>query len=841
MSDISHSTHESSQVSEKQEQGERINPNSGATNDRTISDQKFFYILLGCVVLFAIYNAMGFWYYSIDDSYISLHYAGRLIDGLGLTYIDGERVEGFSNPSWVFILALTLLLGFNSLVGAKILGVLAHGGMIISCAAIVKRLLQPTDRQDYLLLLCGMIFLSISLPLTFWPATGMETTFYIFMIMATYWRVLYESDEISSNPQSEIFPHSAILAAITTLFRPEAPAIMLSAFCTMVLLHRKNKQNLLRWLGIFFTPTVGYLIFRLSYYGYLLPNTAYRKGVIGTFKSLYHYMLPWFQLEGIVGVIGCIGFLWLIKRTLRRGWPLFGAFAFHVIFLCSITWDWMPNQRFFVPILPFLGIGLSSLCILLRRTLFKKSGSILVALSCIVMVYQGFQSMQYRRTNHKTGYWAEAVIENTKRERNEYFPLSMSIPWKMHEKYVAFVIEHLPPKATLVCTEIGILGWATQFRIIDLDGLTSAEMSGATGLSWEQRAAYLETENPDWIITKTGNKTRFQQLMEQPWIDDYELVDYGKKNVFAAKRKDSKDPTDDEIWQGFAYAVERDSHSLKFWKKFAAWSAYLKKDSDLERACKKLAQWNQKAYCGKLKSNPKRPITSTQKVSAEMSGKMFSSRAELAFSEKRWKDAIQEYSKAIEQTPNNIDLYQKRSRAYFSEKQYLNCVNDLHKIQEIDPTRQPQKIEILAYQKEIQRLIKIQKYSKAQEVSNSSVERHPQNDQLLQLKGDIEFFKMKYRESIATYQQALQIKEKDALKLRISRSYCFLALPYITSVKKEDAWNFVLDAYKVDKKYTKEYFDKKANYKKNLCSWQSIFDKNEDEVKSALAKEFCTN
>ena len=114
------------------------------------------------------------------------------------------------------------------------------------------------------------------------------------------------------------------------------------------------------------------------------------------------------------------------------------------------------------------------------------------------------------------------------------------------EKYVAFVIEHLPPKGTLVCTEIGILGWATQFRIIDLDGLTSAEMSGATGLSWEQRAAYLETENPDWIITKTGNKTRFQQLMEQPWIEDYELVDYGKDNVFAAKRKDSRDPTDEE-------------------------------------------------------------------------------------------------------------------------------------------------------------------------------------------------------------------------------------------------------------------------------------------------------
>ena len=52
----------------------------------------------------------------------------------------------------------------------------------------------------------------------------------------------------------------------------------------------------------------------------------------------------------------------------------------------------MPNQRFLF--LSFLfGIGLSALCILLRRTLFQRSSAILIALSCIAMVYQGFQSM----------------------------------------------------------------------------------------------------------------------------------------------------------------------------------------------------------------------------------------------------------------------------------------------------------------------------------------------------------------------------------------------------------------------------------------------------------------
>ena len=451
------------------------------------------------------------------------------------------------------------------------------------------------------------------------------------------------------------------------------------------------------------------------------------------------------------------------------------------------------------------------------------------------MVYQGFQSIQYRRTNHKTGYWSEAVVENTKREKNEYFPLSMSIPWKMHEKYVAFVIEHLPPKGTLVCTEIGILGWATQFRIIDLDGLTSAEMSGATGLSWEQRAAYLETENPDWIITKTGNKTRFQQLMEQPWIEDYEIVDYGKKNVFAARRKDSKKPTDEEIWQGFAYAVERDTHSLKFWKKFAAWSAYLKKDSDLEHACQKLAQWNQKTYCDKLKSNPKRPTTATKKVSAEMGGKMFSSRAELAFSEKRWEDAIEDFSKAIELTPNEINLYQKRARAYFSTQEYLRSIQDLQKIEEIDPNQKPQKIEQKAYQKYIQSLLEKKRYNESEDLVSVALTRHPKSDIIQMLAGDVAFFKIKYEDSIQFYKKAYKIKPNKGLKLRISRSYCFVAIPYIMTNDKESSWENIIQAYNEDPVYTKKFFSKKPIKRNTLCSWKESIP----EDNNLIVRDLC--
>ena len=54
---------------------------------------------LGSTVLVA--HAWSYLSYVTDDALISLRYARRLLDGRGLTWTDGERVEGYSNLLWV--------------------------------------------------------------------------------------------------------------------------------------------------------------------------------------------------------------------------------------------------------------------------------------------------------------------------------------------------------------------------------------------------------------------------------------------------------------------------------------------------------------------------------------------------------------------------------------------------------------------------------------------------------------------------------------------------------------------------------------------------------------------
>src|SRR5687768_11268585 len=51
--------------------------------------------------LLALGIAETAWPWVVDDAFISLRYADRLVAGDGLTWTDGERVEGYSNLLWV--------------------------------------------------------------------------------------------------------------------------------------------------------------------------------------------------------------------------------------------------------------------------------------------------------------------------------------------------------------------------------------------------------------------------------------------------------------------------------------------------------------------------------------------------------------------------------------------------------------------------------------------------------------------------------------------------------------------------------------------------------------------
>lgn len=71
------------------------------------------YVLWGCAFIYqtSFVDAGVRYFCLLDDEMISMRYARNLAHGFGLVYNPGgDRVEGFSNPLWVFYMALLHLL-----------------------------------------------------------------------------------------------------------------------------------------------------------------------------------------------------------------------------------------------------------------------------------------------------------------------------------------------------------------------------------------------------------------------------------------------------------------------------------------------------------------------------------------------------------------------------------------------------------------------------------------------------------------------------------------------------------------------------------------------------------
>ncbi|HEV2104580.1 MAG TPA: hypothetical protein VGU27_02535, partial [Candidatus Eisenbacteria bacterium] len=69
-----------------------------------------------------------------DDALISLRYARRLLDGHGLTWTDGDRVEGYSNLLWILAASALGRRGVDLVAAARALGVAGMAAALIALA-----------------------------------------------------------------------------------------------------------------------------------------------------------------------------------------------------------------------------------------------------------------------------------------------------------------------------------------------------------------------------------------------------------------------------------------------------------------------------------------------------------------------------------------------------------------------------------------------------------------------------------------------------------------------------------------------------------------------------------
>lgn len=324
--------------------------------------------------------------YMSDDSFVAFRYARNLLDGLGLVYNAGERVEGYTNFLWVVVVAAGMRLGFDPVDYSAALGI-GFFALTLALVAYLSWKFRAAGKRQLIPLPVAAIALALHRDISAHATSGMETSLFTFLVLAGFallllarsWRAYAVAGvafvlAIMCRPDGIIF---VAASAVYLLFVADRPARSLVAFLLPLL--------------ILFLP---YWVWRWQYYGFFFPNTFYAKSISLPYYSqgltyLWLYVKTYY-------VLALPLILWVVLASRRteglgtavKSWwgslrgrakPLLLASLFiipYALFIVRIGGDFM-FARFFIPITPLAYFAAE---LLIKRTARGIPGLLLAAL-----------------------------------------------------------------------------------------------------------------------------------------------------------------------------------------------------------------------------------------------------------------------------------------------------------------------------------------------------------------------------------------------------------------------------------------------------------------------------
>jgi hypothetical protein len=280
-------------------------------------------------------------YHETDDLFISLRYARNLADGLGAVYNVGERVEGYTTPLWVFVLAGLAYVGVPLQAAATTLSLLS--GMLA-----VWLLTKVAEAWQWKGGTLAAYLLALNTTFAVWSASAMELTLFSAFTLAALWALSMRRWFVSG-----------WLLGLATLTRPEG-ALWIGVCALYWLISQRFQRRAFAeavrlTLGAALV-VVPHELWRVMYYGEWLPITFYNK--VGWSFALWErgaqYMFEAGRAYGLSLVLWVV--CALFSREAWRGWSLLALMLIvtHGAYVVFVGGDWMVAYRFLVPIMPLL-------------------------------------------------------------------------------------------------------------------------------------------------------------------------------------------------------------------------------------------------------------------------------------------------------------------------------------------------------------------------------------------------------------------------------------------------------------------------------------------------------
>lgn len=294
---------------------------------------EFVWVIPALIVYAALAHHLNF---IQDDAYISYRYVANFLNGNGLVFNIGERIEGFTNFGWVVYLIMWGALGVSYILMSQITGFLFGGGIIVLTWIISRRVLEE---MGTLVVLLPVYLVAANQSLAYWAPAGLETaTFAFFALLSLY---LYMR-------RSRMLILSMTLAV---WLRPEGALVVGLLILIEALTERRIPRFTLYCAAGAFVLSLPMVIFKIAYYGGILPNPFYAKtgfsmeqianGLEYAGRFMSHY-----GFYGIGFLVPLLAFKRLSKDA-RIVWMFAVLFT---LYLILVGGDVLKVHRFFLPV-----------------------------------------------------------------------------------------------------------------------------------------------------------------------------------------------------------------------------------------------------------------------------------------------------------------------------------------------------------------------------------------------------------------------------------------------------------------------------------------------------------
>ncbi|MGB5703518.1 MAG: hypothetical protein WBM48_11935, partial [Polyangiales bacterium] len=396
--------------------------------------------------------------------------------GHGLVFNPGERVMGYSNFLWVVVLYPFSLLGIPAHLAARALGVLLAWATLARVYTFCRE-----ELDGRLPAIAGILALASSGSFALWMLGGLESQLLAFLLTLGVTGAL----QITADAPRSRFVWLGVVFGLASITRPEgflyvAPTALWLWFARR---DRARVADVATMVGIAggFVATLGLAAW--LYYGDALPNTYYAKtqtlshalltrGLRMTRKFVYDYR--W-------APVGVVVLCMLSTRASprARGWLPVACVAVFVAFFLGVGGDMLQFHRMWVPVLPMLALLLAEAVGRIRKPLLGVAATALAVALTLPNSFTGRSIDSLRQ--------GDAFIEGAHR--------------------VAERLSQLPDTTLVAANNIGVIGYRSRVRMLDMMGLTDRHIARAPGKEVgipgheAHDGAYVLDQRPDIIIT----------------------------------------------------------------------------------------------------------------------------------------------------------------------------------------------------------------------------------------------------------------------------------------------------------------------------------------------------